>query len=52
MPLTVFGAKGVPAMRRERIEAAVEAGGAGAKRSGASRRAIASPCLRRSAPKA
>jgi hypothetical protein len=27
MPLTVFDTKGVPATRRERIEAAVEAGG-------------------------
>jgi hypothetical protein len=27
MPLTVFDTKGVPAIRRERIEAAVEAGG-------------------------
>jgi hypothetical protein len=27
MPLTVFDTKGVPTTRRERIEAAVEAGG-------------------------
>jgi hypothetical protein len=27
MPLTVFDCKGIPATRRERIEAAVEAGG-------------------------
>ncbi len=27
MPLTVFDTKGIPALRRERIEAAVEAGG-------------------------
>jgi hypothetical protein len=27
MPLTVFESKGIPATRRERIEAAVEAGG-------------------------
>jgi hypothetical protein len=27
MPLTVFDTKGIPATRRERIEAAVEAGG-------------------------
>jgi hypothetical protein len=27
MPITVFDAKGIPATRRERIEAAVEAGG-------------------------
>jgi hypothetical protein len=27
MPLTVFDCKGIPAIRRERIEAAVEAGG-------------------------
>jgi hypothetical protein len=27
MPLTVFDIKGIPALRRERIEAAVQAGG-------------------------
>jgi hypothetical protein len=27
MPLTIFDCKGIPATRRERIEAAVEAGG-------------------------
>ena len=27
MPLTIFDTKGIPATRRERIEAAVEAGG-------------------------
>ena len=37
MPITVFSLRGIPAIRRERIEAGVVAGGSGVLRSGAER---------------